>query len=150
MRLLACLLIGVAAGLVFGGWRALQYARRQDFTKAVGWLRLSAGTTALASAIALFTFLGWPWRAVESDVAEEVSHTVMESVDEVIEVPWLWFFKTKKTVTHEEPKEIKETITHHTTAQQFDPWLLPVMAAMAAISWVLELAILRFVWWARG
>ena len=150
MKILACLVIGAVVGTAFGGRQALRCARNHVFAKAARWLQVSAVAAAFASAIACSLILGWPWRSIESSTPEEVSRTVMETVEEVSQVPYWWFFKRNVTVAHEEPKEVTAIVMRATTVTVFDPLLVPVVLVVAGASSGLELAAIRLIWWARS
>jgi len=151
MRILLCLLIGLIAAMVSFGWRALSSGRAHDFDVATKFARKSTVVAFLIALISTTALFGWPWRPMKSSVAEEVSRTVVESVDEVVEVPtWFGLGKEKQTVKRDVPKTIIDVVQHPTTVYVFSIWMLIPMVVIGGAAALLQFKVLRFIWWWRG
>lgn len=146
MHVLICLAVGVAAGMFLGGFRALRYARAQDFPQAIRTLRRSALAAAAVTALGSFLLLGWPLKSQTVAVPEEVSRTILETVEVVVEVPTWIFFTTTKTETREVPKVVVETIVRNEARDSFSPWLLIPMGLVAWGAVYLELRFVRLLY----
>ncbi|HEV3303377.1 MAG TPA: hypothetical protein VG055_27240 [Planctomycetaceae bacterium] len=150
MKVLACLFIGIAFGTALGGRQALDRARHHDFVGAAKMLRASPLVNLAASLMACYFILSWPYRRIDSTTAEEVSETVLRPVEELVPKRFLGIPWGTTTQTHVEPTVVTKTVTRETNNLVLDPWLVPVTAVLACVSCGIELAAIRFIWWARG
>lgn len=84
-------------------------------------------------------------------MAVEVSDTVMETVEEVVEARWLpkwlrWLPGTKKVEKHDVPKKVNRTEYRPVTNLVFSAWMLIPMAVMGLVGAVCQLVVLRLSW----
>lgn len=146
MRLLACIVIGVTAGMLLKGRPAFQAARSHDFVTASRLARWSVLAAFLCTCLSTTLLFRWPWRPQESSVAVEVVDTVVETVEEVVEVPKWIFFKTTKVETHDVPTQVERTEYRPVTNLVFSPLMLIPMATMGLVGAFAQLLSLRLVW----
>ena len=62
-------IVGVAIGMVAGGWSSISLARDYDFRRARGVLRRGALVAALVTMLLHFFLLGWPYKAAATEEA---------------------------------------------------------------------------------
>lgn len=146
MELFICLAAGMLAGICFGGWKALRHARRHELEKAsksLRWGSFAAGGFAMA-----FTTLtlGWPMKESTVSVPEEVTRTVVETVQVPVEVTKWFFFKTTTTETQEVSKEITDTVARSHKVSELSAWLLIPMMIIGFIGRWLYRRVVQTAW----
>ena len=146
MAILGCLLSGLAFGVVFGGWSAARCARLQDFDGASRLAKRSALVACVGAMLGSTVFLGWPWRDRNISMAEEVTRTVTKQVDEVVEIPYWYFWKKKQIETRQVPEEITEIKIHTEVVREFSFVMIIPMLFIGAITSLLDLFVLWAAW----
>ena len=140
MALWICLVVGVALGMLGGGWRAIRAARGGDFAAAERTLMLAARIAGGCGMLAAALTLGWPFRSVTTPMPVEVTRTVVEAVT----VPFLYFW----SATERRERLVTETVFHDAPSRQFDPLLvLPLLGVGWACARVERLLVRRA--WSR-
>jgi len=130
MRLLACIAIGVIAGTAISGLSAIRRARKHDFAAATRKGRQSAFIAFLVTCLSTTVLFGWPWRPVVD--------TVMETVEDIVEVPAWIFFTTTKTEFRQVPTQVSRT--------ELSVLSLVPMALVGALGALTQILILRTAW----
>ena len=93
-------ILGLVVGMVAGGWQSLRLAREGDLKKAQGVLRRAAILAAGCGVLLTVPTLGWPFKAVTVSAPEEVTRTVVETVEVPVTVTrWFPLPEDKDTVT---------------------------------------------------
>jgi hypothetical protein len=90
--------------------------------------------------------LGWPLKEVSHSVPEEISKTVVETVEVPVQVTRWRFLKTTKMETHDVAREVKETVFHSETRQEFSVWLFLAMAVVGCLCYLTEIGVVRLLW----
>ena len=138
------LLAGIIAGTVFGGWKAVGLARDGARPKARKWLRVAQWVAASVTVLALFGLKGWPFKSETISVPEEITRTVIETVEVPVEVTRWLFFKGTAYETQEAPRLVSETVYRDVKIRSFSFVLLISMgmaglAVFCAEAWVIHL-----------
>jgi len=146
MALLICFVVGSIAGILLGGRTSLRYARQYEFAKANKALRGGAIAAGGFAALCTTLTLGWPMKQSQASVPEEVTRTIIETVQVVVEVPKWIFFKTTKIEDTQVPKEITETVLRSTTVSEFSIWLTIPMIVVGFIGSRVYKVAIRLAW----
>jgi len=130
--------IAVSLGAFFGGWRSLRLAREGELQQAHRTLHSAALVAGVCGGLLTMPTLGWPFIAVSESVPEEVTKTVIETVEVPVRVT-VWFFWTAIRMEPQAvPKSVSETIFHSETRQQFSFLLLALMAGVGMLCYYAE------------
>lgn len=101
--------------------------------------------------MAMTTFtLGWPFTSVTVSVPEEVTRTVVDTVQVPVQVTRWIFFKSTRLEAQEVPKEITETIVRTGSRDVFSPSLLLFQAGIGLIAFYAQLWLIHGLWRLRG
>lgn len=145
-----CCILGVLVGTIRYGTRALQHARENRFDEATGALQKGA---ILSGVIALFltvVFLGWPFQSKTISVTEEVTRTVMETVEVPVLITYWFFFSAIEMRPQEVPREVTESIIRERLGRSFSPLLLVPMAIVGISASTMYLYGIHWFWRWRG
>lgn len=140
--LVVCLAVGITAGFVAGGWKAVCQARQGDMDKATWNLRLSSIIAALSTIAALFLILGWPWK---SELVRETNFIpVTETQTDIVPtrrtflgVP-VWFWTDKEVETTKQGT--KTVVTEH-EQKRLSVLLLVLLPLFGVIAFCAELGL---------
>lgn len=138
--------VGCGIGLATGGWRSLKEARQGDLGKAVRSVKHGGRIAAVTAVAVTFLLLGWPLGNVSVSAPEEVTRTVVETVQVPVQVTRWLFWSTTRQEAREVEKQITETVVHTRTAQQFSWLLLGGLGFVAAIANTAQRLLVRLLW----
>jgi hypothetical protein len=149
MAVWICLLIGVSAGAWSGGWGSASRLRRGDLPGARAALAAGRWSSAIATIVATFVLLGWPFKREMVGVPEEITTTLIETVT-VPKTVYDWYIWPCTVETIEQvPRQVVRTIFHEREIRGFSAWLLFPMAALGwlafhAEAWAVHLVLRRW------
>lgn len=143
MALLICLAIGLLGGIYFGGWTTLRHARRHELESAARSLRWGSFAAGGFAMVCTTLTLGWPMKAIEISVTQEVTRTVVETVQVPVRT---WRFWTTETEAQDVAREITEELVRSERVRQFSVWMLVPMAIVGVIGgWLFRWSV-RVLW----
>ena len=123
MALAISLLIGVMIGTGIA-FQSLHYAHRDDFVRANTRLRTGALIGGSVAMLCISWQLGWPWLSRTESVSEEVTQTIVETVQVPVQVTH-WFFWTKTVKeAREVPKNVTVTVQRPVQTLRFSFWMV--------------------------
>lgn len=145
-----CLFLGVFAGITRFGRQARRQARDHRVDEATAALRKGALFSALFAMLMTVVFFGWPFHYETISVPEEVTRTIIETVEvPVVVTSWI-FFSTTKLELQEVPRQVTETIVSTRRGTRFSPFLLLPMAIVGLCAHALHLRTMHWLWRVRG
>lgn len=145
-----CCFLGVLAGTMRHGWRALGLAREHRFDEATRALCQGAVLSAIFAMLLTAVFFGWPFQGETISVPEDVTRTVIETTEvPVVVTKWL-LFSTTKMELQEVPRQVTETIISTRRGSSFSPLLLVPMGIVGASASALYLRGIHWLWRFRG
>src|SRR5688572_16189699 len=118
-----CLLAALVGGVFFGGRQSIALVRQGDFAGADRALLRSGLVAAACGVLAASLTLGWPWKRESVSVPEEVTRTVVRTVQVPVRVTRWLFFSREETKSVEVADRVTETIWQAREQVRFSPFL---------------------------
>ena len=144
-------LILVVLGGAFAAWqRSIRHARAGDFARADWWVRCCACAAGACAMLATTLTVGWPWKEGTVSVPQEVTRTVLEPVETVVQIPRklfgvrVWTSEERRSV--QQPKQVTDTVYHSASTREFSVWLLFPMVVIGFACYRVQFPLVRLLW----
>ncbi|MBB01544.1 MAG: hypothetical protein CMJ47_02750 [Planctomyces sp.] len=106
------------------GVRSIKNASADNFDDAFSCMRYSKVIAFLVAVLAVMVVLKWPFRETTRTVPEEVTKTVIDTVNVPVEVTSWFFFTQTENKLQEVATNVTETAITEKEVTVFDPWMI--------------------------